>query len=148
MDNKDFVPFETARKLKAAGFDEPCRAHYTNDYVNDDPEDLSREVKFHFDWTSPYNYNQIAGNTSAQTLWQAAKWLREEKKIDIDITSDFVIDDNEIINRQYFFTVWDNYKGKQLAESFLKAGDTYEAALSVGIDAALDLIIKKTLGSL
>lgn len=140
MDNKDFVPFETARKLKAAGFDEPCSVRWVCE-----PDDVPSLYSSVFSFKN----KELEGlDFTAPTLWQAAKWLREEKKIDIDITSDFVIDDNEIINRQYFFTVWDNYKGKQLAESFLKAGDTYEAALSVGIDAALDLIIKKTLGSL
>lgn len=133
MNNEDFVSYETAKKLKACGFDEPCRAHYTNDYVNDDPEDVSREVKFHYDWTSPYNYNRVVGNTSAPTLWHAQKWLRDEKKLSVEPYANIVAKFN--------------YSIADLASFADKKGggtgyDSYEAALSAGIDAALELILK------
>ena len=31
MDDKDFVPFETAKRLKTAGFDELCNYYYTSE---------------------------------------------------------------------------------------------------------------------
>lgn len=136
MNHEDYCSYELSKALETAGFDELCRAHYTNDYVNDDPEDLSREVKFHYDWTSPYNYNRVVGNTSAPTLWQAQKWLREKWGIAINVIAhdggaydyDIVFLPNAIdcdypIDRATF-------------------SRTYEEALSEGIEYALKLIKK------
>lgn len=144
--NEDFVSYELAVKLKECGFNEPCRAHYTNDYVNDDPEDVSREVKFHYDWTSPYNYNRVIGNTSAPTLWHAQKWLREKWSIHVDacVFSDHSTDaDGNVCDRWDFwgFDLYAVVGGEKMIEDDGEY-DSYEQALSEGISAALELIKK------
>lgn len=135
METTDYCDYNLSLAFKAAGFDEPCRAHYTNDYVNDDPEDVSREVRFHYDWTSPYNYNRVIGNTSAPTLWHAQRWLRE-KGIAVSVQA------NEIQGELWYSADIITTKGiNELVDGgFDYMG--YEAALSAGLSAALELIKK------
>lgn len=93
-----------------------------------------------------FNSTDKKGDYSAPTLWQAHKFLREEKKIDIDISSDMIKDAScKIIGRQYSYTIWDNYKGELLAGGLFSTKETYEEALTADIDAALDLITNKKL---
>lgn len=81
MDEKDFVSFETALALKAAGFNYPCRYYYTKE---DAPDMCVWRTTSEYNWT---NYNNEVYNKhikcSAPTLWQAQKWLREVKNIDV-----------------------------------------------------------------
>lgn len=133
---EDYVGYELALKLKACGFDEPCRAHYTNDYINDDPEDISREVKFHYDWTSPYNYNRVVGNTSAPTLAHAQKWLREKKGIAINV----IAHDGGAYDYDIVFLP--NAVDCDCPIDRATFSRTYEEALSEGIISVLDLIKK------
>lgn len=154
METTDYCDYKLSLALKAAGFDELCRAHYTNDYVNDDPEDLSREVKFHYDWSSPYNYNRVVGNASAPTLWHAQKWLREKKGVVVTVGFE-PIDDSDLvytntINRynpeggKNVWDCWDTYYSLNGSGNTYSGGwDSYEEALSAGIASALELIKKE-----
>lgn len=134
MKTTDYCSYELSKALKAAGFDEPCRAHYTNDYINDDPEDLSREVKFHYDWTLPYNYNQIVGSISAPLLFHAQKWLREKHHISIRVSY--------ISYHKVWFSDWLNLDNGEFDDTDATFA-TYEEALADGIGVALGLIEKK-----
>lgn len=145
---EDFVNYELSKALKACGFDEPCRAHYTDDYVNDDPEDVSREVKFHYDWTSPYNYNRVVGYTSAPTLYHAQKWLRERKGIAINVIA-HDCSDRYREGKYHWMEVYlpnCNENGPQWMDWFTYGKhplfDTYEGALSDGLSQMLELIKK------
>jgi len=138
MNEKDFVTFKTAKKLKEAGYNEPCSYYYTTE---DAPVGSA--------WTNPtilpFESTSAVSYPMAE-LHRAHKWLREEKKIDIDITSDIEKDTNrKIIGRQYSYTIWDNYKGELLAGGLFSTKETYEEALTADIDAALDLITNKKL---
>lgn len=134
METTDYCDYKLSAALKAAGFDEPCRAHYTNDYLNDDPEDLSREVEFHYDWTSPYNYNRVVGKTSAPTLWHAQKWLRN-KGIEVYV---LLADDNA----GYEWGIYDRNVCDNIDSNLGDDYKTYEQALSAGIARAVELIKK------
>lgn len=130
MDLVDFVPFETAKKLKAAGFDEPC-GHYYCAFDNE------TDVRF---WSihpaqSQNGFTNPDGKViaDAPTLWQAQKWLREEKKLSVEPYANIVVNFNYSIAD---LTSFANKKGGGIAY------DSYEAALSAGIDAALELILK------
>lgn len=145
MDNKDFVPCGTARKLKAAGFDYPCSYYYTG-------ENAPKGHIWRTQSGDPANFNVIVVESpikcSAPTLWQAAKWLREEcgLHIDVGIYTDCANDaDGEVCDRWDFwgFDIYEVTGGKRLTDDDSEY-DSYEAALSAGIDAALDLIINKT----
>lgn len=143
MEATDYCDYKLSLALKAAGFDELCRAHYTNGYANDDPEDVSREVKFHYDWTSPYNYNRIVGNTSAPTLWHAQKWLREKWGIAINVDAhdgDFYTWEAVFLSNASQDVVIEASLSAKLSPYVEKLG-SYEAALSAGIASALELII-------
>lgn len=144
---EDFVSYEQAVKLHECGFDWKCLSYYTNDYTNDNPEDITREVKLHHNWTSPYNHNRVVGRISAPTLWQAQKWLREELGIHIGVTpySDYSTDaDGKVCDRWDFwgFDLYVVVGGERLTNNDDEY-DSYEQALSAGIDAALELIEKK-----
>lgn len=118
MYNEDYITYEQAIEVKKAGYE--CS-------INDD----LRESDEH-------------GMIPHFTLAQAAKWIREVKKLDIDVHSDFQKDAiAQVGKRIYFYELWDNFKPAQLACSFSTPSDTYEEALSAGISKALEIINDK-----
>ena len=77
---EDYVSFETAKLLKEQGFDD----EYTNAFYDKAGNlyfiDLLSDLSQH-----PDNDTDIA----ASTLYVAMKWLREEKKIGIEVSTNF-----------------------------------------------------------
>lgn len=141
MDEKDFVSFETARKLKAAGYSEKCSSvwHFDGEkanFIEDYPATFHGEPN---DFNNSYVFGLCI--YSAPTLWQAQKWLREEKGILL-----WAYPDRQPVDKDWSDDEltgewrWD-IDGNESESS----GDTYpsyEAAISAGIDEALNLIIK------
>lgn len=119
--NEDFVPFETAKKLKEKGFKEKCYKHYYPDSK---------------DWfLSP---SPECGNYSsyldAPTISQVLKWLREEKNIEV------------VASFSYRNKVWGYQVGDMtLLEDSILSYDysfpTYELAALAGIEYCLDNLI-------
>lgn len=130
MDEKDFVSFETAKRLKEAGFSEKVTSVYAHVYKGEDGWHLRNgyieDDYNHYEWF----------NISAPTLWQAQKWLREVKGIEVSAAW---------CRRRKFYYYW---RGElSCTDENVKFGydfPSYEAALSAGIDEALDLINNKT----
>lgn len=127
MDDKDFVSFETAKRLKEAGFSEKVTSVYAHVYKGEDGWRLRNgyieDDYNHYEWL----------NISAPTLWQAQKWLREEKEIEVSVAW---------CRRRKSYYYW--YGELFCPDEDVKFGydfPSYEAALSAGIDAALNLII-------
>ena len=98
LTEKDYCDYDTCVALKELGFREKCPTYYdTEDNVG---------LLYNTQWTSGYLPCQFTdcleshnSNTSddnsyvdAPTLWEAQKWLREEKNIIVDV---FVDDDSE-----------------------------------------------------
>lgn len=82
MDEKDYVSFETALALKEAGFNYPCRYYYTKENA---PEG---SVWHTTSEDAPIDYNRtVYARCSMPTLWQAQKWFREVKNIDVLVYS-------------------------------------------------------------
>ena len=83
MNPEDYVSYPLALALKKHGFDWKCMAFYAHTdgkmWVADGEED----------WNSGVDY-------SAPTLWQAQKWLREVKRIEVKASW-------ESIKRYWFF---------------------------------------------
>lgn len=81
--NKDFVPFELAAKLKEKGFREKCIAFYTSTktfYYNN--TNVCADVT---DLLDCCNAVEEFDDIDAPTISQVLEWLREEKKIFIEI---------------------------------------------------------------
>ena len=142
METTDYVSYELAVKLKAAGFDEPCDHIYMRDRKSDTWEFA--------DWTvEERNYNKRKRPIlaiSAPTLWQAQKWLRKKWGIHVDacVFSDYSTDaDGNVCDRWDFwgFDLYAVVGGYRMIDDDGEY-DSYEQALSAGISAALELIKK------
>lgn len=73
--NEDFVSFEIAKKLKEKGFNEGCYKYYEN-----------KELKWsNSPWLETQYNSYMPHIIAAPTISQVLKWLREEKKIHIEI---------------------------------------------------------------
>lgn len=117
--DKDFVSFEVAKLLRENGFNEPCYSAY----------DLEGNVG--------YNNYEMCYNTeydwafSRPTLYEAQKWLRESKNLNI------MVDFDESI-------LWWYSIRKCKYNCTLITGDrmfnSYEEALNTGILEALKMI--------
>lgn len=136
--NEDYVSYELAKKLKECGFNEPCDHYYT-------PNKAMRIVKDNA--LAPETANnrfldEIAdGCCAAVPLWQAQKWLREKKDVLLWVYPDRQLTDEEYPKIELTGEWWWDTEGV-IREC---SGDTYpsyEAALSAGIAAALELIKK------
>lgn len=120
MMHEDFVTFEQAAKLKELGFDWKCMkgyAHYPNESVrtfNAQEENINGE------------YNEWC--YSAPTLAQAQKWLREVKKLLIEV--------GYRSYKKWSGTVSDFRNGR--IYTAIDDNNTYEEAISEGIDKALE----------
>lgn len=139
--NEDYVSYELAKKLKECGFNEPCDHYYT-------PNKAMRIVKDNA--LAPETANnrfldEIAdGCCAAVPLWQAQKWLREEKGIHVaaDVFSDYSTDADGKICDMWDFWGFDLYAvvgGEKITDDDGEY-DSYEQALSEGIKSALELI--------
>lgn len=148
MEGKDYVSYELALKLKECGFDVPCSHYYSKEDASDD------EVWFTSCSFSPEDWNNgrskepdfLKPLCSAPTLWEAQKWLMS-KGIFVDVSCY----GRRLLNP-------DGYSCKDVVEwayelKCTKTGDyindddywydNYNACLSSGIDAALEILGKK-----
>ena len=129
--NEDLVTYEQAAKLKELGFELECPYHFTHSYVRNKtlffgPKELSNWNKDTFD---------DAERISAPTLAQAQKWFREKGIIIIVGFSRY--SDSE---QSYYYDLKRIYNDRVTVGD---TADTYEQALSAGIDKALELLKEK-----
>lgn len=131
MTHEDYVSFEQAKALKELGFDWETLSCYLHVYEGEHGWRF-RMLERLKSRNDPKDYTCLA----APTLAQAQKWLREIKGIDITIdhvyhrldTGDKVMYGLHIGNQSTFKT------------EFYLNYDSYEEALSAGIDKALELL--------
>lgn len=114
--NEDFVTFNQAKTLKELGFNWTSYNYYDNDgsFITTSHDEY---------------YSEFEGRTTAPTLAQAQKWLREKGLI-ININYEPVY---------YYGDIYNEKKGDyeyMITENF----ETYESVLSVMIDKALEII--------
>lgn len=122
--NQDYCSYELSKALKAAGFDELCRAFYI-------PPNKSRTEPLFFCSASTIKNHPAYFCIAAPTLAHAQKWLLEKGGIDVDVRT------TKIPKRKYGYVVYD--KTQHFSHEEYCA---YEQALSAGISAALELINK------
>lgn len=129
MNDEDFVSYKVARKLKKCGFKYKCvMAYYDNMYSHHSlvETNRARAEKELVDYTEIFD---------APTLAAAAKWLREEKKLAINV-----------IAHDGGYYLWDvtflpnapEYKTPIHLD--YKQYDSYESALAAGLEETLKMI--------
>ena len=127
MIEESYVSFDTARMLKEAGFDVPCRSYY-------ELEDGEIVMKDSIG-SSDYNaYEDTVCSRPTQAL--AARWLREVYNVAIYSLYD---DDME----QWFYVV-DAFTKNPVINGFQSGSeyDDYESAFEDGLREAIKLIKK------
>ena len=130
MIEEQFVSFETAKLLKEAGFDVPCRGIYRAYRMGNSVfrEYDRKNTKDDLCWNTKdgFQYEYLA---PTQAL--AARWLREVHRIFIQLTptlDGWLIDLFDLKKHQY---IWCN----QDTDS-----DSYETAFEAGLQEAVKLI--------
>lgn len=138
--NEDFCSYEIAQALKEAGFDCPCRHYYTKEDASDGNVWLTSAAFSPEDWNDGRNSEPdfLKPLCSAPSLWEAQKWLREKKLWHIEVRINGC-------RNMFCVELWEMKANGGAFRLQHKGGrvilyDTYESALSAGIEAALKLI--------
>lgn len=168
--NEDLVSYFSALKLKKVGFNEPCDHYYEvthwertvcfplkrkdptrynayKELVKAPPEInlrkgncinnsifVSREDAINLTPNDGVIHRSVC--TSAPSLYHAQKWLREKKGIEIVVEPRFC----NYKHIGYDWKIFDDFSGDYSLRAPLPFVDTYEAALSIGISSAIDLL--------
>lgn len=122
--NEDYVSYELAVKLKAAGFDEPCIAQWACE--PDGKPMLVGSTAFAFS-----NAELKGRDVTAPLLFHAQKWLREKHHISVRVSY--------IAYHKVWFADWLNLDSGEFDDTDATFA-TYEEALADGIAVALELI--------
>ena len=135
---KEFCDYETSVALKELGFREKCPTYYdTEDNVG---------LLLNTEWSSDYMPCQFIdcleshnSNTSdensyidAPTIYQAQKWLMEDKKLFVEVTLG-------TFDQTYLWEIC-NTENSDLITGGFSSYDTYEEALSEGIKNAIEML--------
>lgn len=124
ISHEDFVSVEQAKLLKELGFDWNCFCYF----LYSDELTIGEGFK---------DYNFIVGNDhiSAPTLYQVQKWLREVKKINVEVNSCYNPNSDSFVYDCFIQSIDDD----EIDDSTINH-PTYESALSSGIDKTLKFI--------
>lgn len=139
MNNEDFCSYELSKALKACGFDEPCDkwiASKSFSYYDED-ECCDHNAVIGKGWLISQKQKDRYDKEALPylSLWQAQKWLRE-RGIAVSVQA------NEIQGELWYSADIITTNGiNELVDGGFDYMD-YEAALSAGISAALELIKK------
>lgn len=128
MIEEQFVSFDTAKMLKEAGFDVPCRGVYVRDRTGyyEFREYDNKQTTDDLCWNTEdgFQYEYLA---PTQAL--AARWLREAHNIDVMV---------DVYNRDYY--VCNVYKNKHLMIIRNIVTSSFEKVLEEGLCEAIKLI--------
>ena len=80
LTEKDYCDYDTCVALMEMGYDGYCAAYY-HLFDNDDDARNSFEYAYGFDFQNSNNIYRVG----APLLYQAQKWLREEKNVIVDV---------------------------------------------------------------
>lgn len=138
MNNEDFVTYKTAQALKKCGFDWPCSHYYTKENAADDEVWITPSAFSLEDWNNSRNAEPdfCKPICSAPTLYSAQKWLRKTKGIEVVVEPRYC----NYKHIGYDWHIYDDCSGDYSLRAPLPFCDSYEYALSAGIEAALKLI--------
>ena len=132
VNHECYVSLEVAKLLKEAGFDWECREYYYNFTTTG--------------WSLSFDDNFVNWNSwdeqyiSAPTLEVAQRWLREVKRVDINILVESISN-----HKQYLVSIWFNISDKSAYDNAVLDNryNIYEKAQEEGIQKALEIILEK-----
>jgi hypothetical protein len=117
----DFIPFKESKKLKEIGFDFPVVAYY----------DKWERLNISDD---SFCFNSKSTGISAPDIHQVLKWLRNEKKIFINV--------DVRTNLEWYYEVWNiNEKLSVLGNVPFNKSESYEEAAIAGVEYVIDNLI-------
>lgn len=136
MEQTDYVSYELAKKLKAAGFCEPCYYGYSVKTRLEPKPSFGVPKMVHSNISKNFNDNRKGidkglNYCSAPTLWQAQKWLREKHHISVRVSY--------LAYHKVWFADWLNLDSGEFDDTDATFA-TYEEALADGISVVLELI--------
>ena len=138
MIEESYLSFDTAKMLKEAGFDVPCRGVYVTDRTGyyEFREYDNKQTTDDLCWNSTdgFQYEYLA---PTQAL--AARWLREKHRIALDVAFIPPSVDGDVW--QYFVGEMDDMIWEGEYETGRKYA-TYEQAMEAGLQEAIKLIKK------
>ena len=135
LTEKDHCDYETCVALKELGYKTPTSAYYIPN--NETLYFVSNPYRGGYVIDCFYSHNSLRegvmthGFIDAPTMWEAQKWLREEKKIEV-----VVLGEKEIGGPYYA----DIYTESGYAGYVHKPCEKYEEALSEGIKGAVEIL--------
>ena len=143
LTEKDYCDYDTCVTLKELGFSEPTLAYYHGFlpskpllYLIIDEDCMPEDGVNVFDLLSNSNKYKDSKNIDAPTLWEAQKWLREEKGIHIAPKIYLYHDINLDEQTSWECTIYVEWSAIYTIGKSL----TYEDALLLGIKEAIKLL--------
>ena len=132
MISEDYVSFKTSKLLKEKGFEGNINAYY---HIWDNGNRVCSVQEFSHS-EAPHLY------IPAPTLQMAMKWLREEKKIGIEVNINFNLDNGNKWHYEYGFCIFQlSGSFKKFAECDYDGYKTYEEACEAAIRYCLENLI-------
>ena len=144
LTEKDYCDYDTCVALKELGFNEPTLAYYLGFlsskpllYLVIDKDCMPEDGVNVFDLLSNSNKYKDSKNIDAPTLWEAQKWLREEKDVLI-IVCPYTY---SVVEKIHTWTceIWFGDNLEYEIHDF----KSYEEALSEGIKEAVKILKEK-----
>ena len=146
LTEKDYCDYNTCVALNDLGYNQSSIAFYPCQDIKVDCVDLNGDLyEAEYDkeslvlYSSLNNKNYDINKVQAPLLYEAQKWLREEKNIDISIT---------ISPFEYFATIrefvfWNGKYSFVTPPTYPNGAKTYEESLLEGIKEAVKILEKK-----
>ena len=129
---EDYVTYEQAKKLREVGFCEETRCGYYKM-----PKGNPQMTKWDICLEASLDYASFE-YYKAPTLSQVQKWLREVKGIILHLEPRFYKGKKPLMGYDYHLSNKDNGMYSHIESETIY--DTYEEALSVGIDKAIEIL--------
>ena len=135
-----YCTYEQSVALKRLGFDWECDHSYLDKTI----DKSGNPYLYHVEVRNWNNFDHEVECYSAPRLDQAQKWLREVKGIIVWISPEFYEGDALEDVKWYFYTQHlQNLRKQRGGKVEGRYYDSYESALSAGLDAALELLGKE-----
>ena len=145
LTEKDYCDYDTCVALKELGYKVPTSTYYMPHHK--DLIWVSNPFRGGYVIDCFYSHNSLpkdvmtANFIDAPTLWEAQKWLREEKDIDVLIK----LECKDVYSSLKHYSVYLSYIGSFIRrfQYLLDEFNSYEEALSEGIKIAVKILKEK-----